>query len=250
MMNKQIKTAGLVVFMLMLVLAAVSCAPPSGTYQMSLENFSQSGGITVVGTGEASGKPDLARVSAGVETFAETVGEAVIANDATMQKIISTLEELGIDEKDIQTANYNLWAEENYENRETIVIRGYRVSNVVRVTVRDIEQVSDVIGAVTEAGANSIHGVSFEVDDTDKLEEDARKAAVEDAKARAEALAESSGVKLGEVISVTEVVGSTPYQRGFGGGDFAVAEEMAAGPSISPGQLSFVMQVQVTFAIE
>ena len=150
--------------------------------------------------------------------------------------------------EDIQTVNYSLWAEQIYGDRGPEGIAGYRVTNQVNATIRDIAKMGDVLAAVIDAGANSIHSVSFSVSDTAALEGEAREAAVADARQRAQSLAELAGVSLGDIQEISEVVGQPvfPLLGGGGGG----AAEQAAGPSISPGQLSHQVQVQVTFAIE
>ncbi len=234
------------VFLLVLgaaVLALVGCTAAAG----SVADTPAVGGseITVVGQGTAYGEPDQAQVNLGVETFAETVTEATSQNEATVQQIMAALADLGIPAEDIQTSNYSLWAEQIYGERGPEGIAGYRVTNTVTVTLRDIDQVGSVLGAVTEAGANSIYGISFSVADPAALQAEARAAAMDDARARAASLAELSGLTLGEVKIVSEVIGQ-PVPLGMGGGGFAVAEA-AADPSISPGQLSYQVQVQVTY---
>lgn len=236
----------LVVVLLLMGIALAACAPaPAQPAAAQVE--STTGGITVVGQGEAFGQPDQARVQIGVETFAEEVAEATAANETGVQSIMDALEELGIEDADIQTSNYNLWAEQPRGDEGGQGIAGYRVMNQVTVTIRDIDQVGAVIGAVTEAGANSIHGVSFSVADPAGLEADARADAIENAREKAQSLAELSGVELGEVISVSEVIGQpgVPMMEGFGGRDMVTD----SAPGISPGELSYGVQVQVTFAI-
>jgi uncharacterized protein YggE len=229
-----------------LLLTVVACSPNAGTPGQA-QSGSQ-GGITVVGTGEAFGAPDTAEVQLGADTFAPTVAEATSQNEALVEAIMAALAAQGIESKDIRTSNYSLWAEQVYGERGPEGIAGYRVSNLVTVTIRDINAVSGVIGAVTEAGANNIHGVSFRVADPAGLEDEARAAAITNARARAESLAELSGVTLGEIVTVSEVVTQPgiPLARGMGGG----AMEEAASASISAGELGYSIQVQVTFAIE
>lgn len=237
-----------VVMMMMLALIVAACSPAPAQPGAAQEPAAPAGGITVVGEGEAFGQPDEARVTMGVETFAETVAEATSANESNVQAIMDALREIGIEAADIQTSNYSLWAEQRYSENGPEGISGYRVVNQVTVVIRDIDQVGVVIGAVTEAGANSIHGISFSVADPAALEADARAAAVEDARVKAASLAELSGVELGEIVNVTEVVGqpALPYGLGSGG---ARDEAQTSAPGISPGELSYGVQVQVTFAI-
>jgi uncharacterized protein YggE len=206
--------------------------------------------ITVVGQGSVNIKPDIARVSVGVETSAETISEAVAENETNMEAILAALQEAGIDEKDIQTMNYSIqldYYQESLPRAEPSTGESqprYRVSNMVNVTIRNLDGVGDVLDAVIEAGANNIWGISFSLDDQSVAEADARADAIADAQARAEALAELSGIQLGPVMSISEVIGG-------GSVPMAVTVERAAagGSSISPGELEIGYQVQVVYFV-
>ena len=104
-----------------------------------------------------------------------------------------------------------------------------------------------MLAAVTEAGANAIYGVNFSVADPAALEAEARALAMQDAANRAASLAELGSVSLGEVVVISEVVGAPvmPY-----GGGYAMEQAASAAPGISPGQLSYQVQVQVTYSIQ
>jgi uncharacterized protein len=243
----KMKTTLLVLFLLGITAVLIACNPAANTATAAQAPLA-SGGITVVGQGEAFGTPDQANVQVGVEVFTPTVDEATAQNEAVIQQIMDSLTALGIAENDIQTTNYSLWAEQIYGDRGPEGIAGYRVTNQVNVTIRDINQVSDVLAAVTEAGANTIYGISFSVADPAALEEEARAAAMADARVRAESLAALAGVSLGDITIISEVVGQPVMPLGLGGG--MVMAEAAAGPSVSPGQLSYQVQVQVTYGIQ
>jgi len=204
--------------------------------------------IRVTGFGEAFGQPDQAQVTMGVETFATKVNDATSENEAVIAAILSALEEAGVASEDIQTSNYSLWAEQKYGDNGPEGIIGYRVTNQVTVVIRDIDNVGDVLVAVTAAGANSIYGVQFSVADPAALQVEAREKALEDARQRAESLAQLSGLILGNILAIDETVGQYPRpasQMGAGG----AADAMEASTSISPGQLSYQSQVQLTFEI-
>lgn len=239
----------LFISLLLLALLTVACAPYANQPGAAQVVDSQRS-ITVIGRGEAFGEPDQARVQIGVETFAESVAEATSGNEADVQAIMAALEGMEIAREDIQTSNYNLWAEQVYGERGPEGIAGYRVSNQVNVKIRDIEKVGQVIAAATEAGANNIHGVSFSVAEPGALEIEARQAAIDNARQKAGSLADLSGVELGEVVSVSEVIGQPGpvLERFAAGGADAVAETSV--PSIAPGELSYTVQIQVTFAIQ
>jgi uncharacterized protein len=208
-------------------------------------------GITVVGVGKASGAPDVANVNVGVETQAANVQQAVADNRAQMTKLLEALKALGIADKDISTSNYSVYTERQpvaapVERGSAEGALTYRVSNQVQVVVRDVAKLGEVLDKVVEAGANNIYGVSFSVAETSKLENDARAQAMTDARARAESLAKLAGVSLGEVVSVSEVIGGgpLPYAK-------SAAEGLGGGSTpIQPGSLDVNMSVQVTFAIK
>jgi uncharacterized protein YggE len=123
----------------------------------------------------------------------------------------------------------------------------YHVNNMVEVVIRDLEKVGPVLDAATAAGANNVGGVSFSIDETTAVEAKARELAVADAKKRAEALARLSGVALGPVVSVSEVVG-------FSGppGPMPMAARAAGSMDqtpVSPGELTYSAQLQVVYTI-
>jgi len=208
--------------------------------------------ITVVGQGKAGGVPDVAHINVGVETTGASAQEAVNANKQQMSALLEKLKGMGIPDKDIQTSNYSIYTEqppspmsaEGQVAGQAAPI--YHVSNQVNVTVRDTSKVGDVLDQAVSAGANSIYGVTFEVSDTTKLEAAAREKAIADAKARATSLAQLSGVSVGEVLAISEVVGGGPgplmVERvmGMGGG----------GTPIQPGEFQVSVSVQVSYAIQ
>ena len=202
--------------------------------------------ITAVGTGSASASPDVATAQIGVETQSASPEDATRENEERMKTVVEALTAAGIDMKDIQTAYYSLWAEQRYdpEKGQPTGEYIYHVSNSLSVKIRALSKVGAILSEAVEAGANNISGVSFSIEDTSALEMEAREKAVADAKARAESLAQLSGVELGEVVLVSEVIGGPVpivMERAMGGG---------GGVSIEPGQLEVSMKVQMSFAIQ
>ena len=242
-----------VLFVLVLGLALAACNGALPTQAAAVPGqqttATAGGGVTVVGQGTAYGQPDQATIVVGVETFAPTVQEATSQNQATLDNVMAALEAAGIAAEDIQTTNYSLYAEQIYGDRGPEGLAGYRVSNQVNVKIRDIAVVGDVLAAVTEAGANAIYGVNFSVADPAALEAEARALAMEDARKRAESLAELGGVTLGDVTVISEIVG-TPVYPLMGAGGYAMEQAASVAPGISPGQLSYQVQVQVTYGIQ
>lgn len=246
-MFAQKRNIGSVIILILLTASLVGCAANA---MASAAAEPGDGTITVVGRGQAFGQPDQAQAQVGVEIFADTVQQAANENEAIIQAIMKALEAQGIVAKDVQTTNYSLWAEQRYGDQGPEGIVGYRVSNQVNITLRDFSKIGEVLAAVIDAGANNIFGLSFSVADPAALEEEARAKAMSDASNRAAKLAELGQVELGEIKVISEVINQPPMpQPGFGGG-VAAAEAAAPVPSISPGQLSFDVQVQVTYRIK
>ena len=209
--------------------------------------------ITVVGHGSVRLEPDVARVSIGLETMGESVSEAVEANGAKMDAILAALEGAGIAQEDIQTTNYSVQVDRSPEQLPRAGGTGsdepqprYRVSNMVNVTIRDLDKVSETLDAVIEAGANNIWGVSFSLEDSTDAQAGARARAVEDAQARAESLAELGGVELGPVMSMSEIIGGGAVPMPVMAAERAMG---GAGP-ISPGEVEVSYQLQVSYFIE
>ena len=206
--------------------------------------------ITVVGEGVVNVEPNVARTNIGVEVVRSSVEEAVTENSRIVDALLATLLELGIEEKDIQTSNFNVYAERfgmgGPVSEEEVQ---YRVSNTVTVIIRDLERVGEVIDASIKAGANNIFGIEFLLDDATAARSEARKLAVEAAQANAEELAALTGVQVGRILSISEVVGGaggfynnsiSSFQLGLGGADRT---------PIQLGQLRLTMQLQITYEL-
>ncbi|MCJ7491489.1 MAG: SIMPL domain-containing protein [Dehalococcoidia bacterium] len=207
-------------------------------------------GITVSGEGKATGQPDIAILSLGISTLRPTVAEARNEAASTMQKVIDSVKGNGVAEKDIQSAQYSIYPEYDYSIVASQKLLGYRITNTVTIKVRDIDKTSDVLDGATAAGGDltQVQGISFTIDEPDALRDQAREDAVKDAKARAQRLADTAGVKLGDPISITEgsVSSPVPMRDALLGG---AAEANTATP-IQPGEMDIDLTVQVVFAIE
>lgn len=211
--------------------------------------------ITVVGEGRVRIQPDIAQINIGIEVVGETVKEASGQGAETMTAVMNALKEGGVEEKDMQTSGYSVWVERPYGSEGPIMDQApiYHVNNTVNVTIRDLDTVGTILDAAIEAGANNIYGVTFSIADPKPLQTEAREKAVADALAKAEELAGLNQVQLGEVVSVSEVIGGGPsgYYPGFARVPVA-PEGMGGGGGgpISPGELEMAAQLQVTYAIE
>jgi uncharacterized protein len=205
--------------------------------------------LVVNGTGEASARPDLAVISAGVVVQAETASAALAENTRAMNAVLEQLRGSGLPAEDVQTSQFSVTPlfDDRRPDPQTPVpprIVGYQVSNQVTARVRDLDRLGAILDALVTAGANSITGPWFEIADPEQLQGQARDVAVADAIARAGRYAAAASVRLGEVISIEEsglYAPPRPMMR---------AEAMAADVPIAPGETEVSASVTMTFAIE
>lgn len=203
--------------------------------------------IVVSGEGSVSVRPDYAQVRSGVTTRAKTVKEAVDANSKLMAAVIAALKDAGIADRDIQTSRFSIqpvYAPQ--EPRTEPRLTGYSVSNQVTVTIREIGKVGDVLDRAIAAGATDAGNIAFLVSDPSKALDQAREAAVADARRKAEVYARASGIKLGRVEWITEDSGFAPPvpMRAQGG-----SAAMAAPVPIASGEDTLRVRVTVGFDV-
>lgn len=206
--------------------------------------------LSVGGSGIAYLAPDIAYVNIGVQTENQDAADAVSENNARSQRVSDAIQELGVDEQDIRTTNFSIYPRTEYDpdGRPTGAIT-YVVNNTVFVTVRDLDIIGDLLNTAVAAGANSINGIQFDVEDKTAALSAARESAMENARIIAEELAEAAGVTLGEVQTITTQSGDVPvpvYMEGRGGGEALMADSAP----ISPGQMSITVRVNVVYQIQ
>ncbi len=202
--------------------------------------------MSVNGTGRVTVVPDIATINIGVRTEAEEVTEALNGNTEKANAIASALKEKGVAEEDIQTSNFNIYPSDRYDPMTgEITGRYFVVENTVVVIVRDLPSLGEVLSTVVGAGANNIYGISFDVDDRETAVAEARKLAIQDAKAKAETIAADAGVELGDLLNINVSSGSVPitYYDAKGG---AYAESSVP---IAAGTLSIIMECNLTYEL-
>lgn len=161
--------------------------------------------ITVSASGQVSAEPDMANVSSGVVTEANTAREALTKNTAAMKKLIAGLKTAGVEAKDIQTTSFNVNpVYSNPRDGKSPEITGYQVNNQVTIRARNLDKLGDILDGMVTLGANQMNGLSFEVSKAETLKDDARKEAVANARRRAELIATAAGAALGEVQTISE----------------------------------------------
>lgn len=207
--------------------------------------------ISVTGEGRVSAVPDIASLSFGVQTGRQQTAQIAmekLTND--MNAVIDAVKEVGIEMNDIRTESLNLRPAFDWKSGEQIP-RGFEANQSLRVKVRDLEKIGEVLSAATAAGANQAGGVSFTIDDPEELQAQAREEAITNAKEKAHELASQIGVTLGKLKRFNEGGALTPqpmYERammsdiGYGGG--------GDGPVPMPaGEQEVIMNVTLQYEI-
>lgn len=202
--------------------------------------------VVVGGSAEVEAVPDLATITGGVETQAATAAEALAANATAMEAVLRSLAGLGVEARDLQTSQLGIepvWAEP-VESRAAPEVTAYRASNLVTLRLRDVGLLGAAVDAMTKAGANRLHGISFALSDPRPALDAARERAVADARARAELYARAAGVTLGPVLEVREVVD----QRG----PVMMRAEALSGsaPPVQAGAVAVTAEIEMVFALE
>jgi uncharacterized protein YggE len=237
------KTKSLIVFAVMILALLLSACGTAAVNPQAVRTLS------VSGSGQANLAPDIAYIYVGVHTENPTAAEGVAENNTQTQAVIQAIKDFGIDEKDIRTINFSIYPQDKFDPQSGTPTgeKTYVVDNTVYVTVRDLAKLGDLLDTVVQAGANTVNSVQFDVADKAEALKQARADAVKDAEAQAKSLAEAAGLTLGEIQSIS-FVDNQPIFDGKGGGG-AMAAEAAAIP-IQPGQLTFTVNVNISYALK
>lgn len=198
-------------------------------------------GITVTGTGSVTAVPDVADWSFGVQADAGSAAEALRTASASARRIVDAVRGAGVERRDIRTEQVSVYPRMSADGQ---TVEGFSASSSVSVVVRDIGRSGDVVDGAVTAGANQVSGPSLRVSDDLSRYTAALDAAFDDARARAEAIAERAGVSLGAPLAIVE-------GGGFGGGPVPLMERAAADAAvqIEPGSQQVTATLTVTFAI-
>lgn len=205
-------------------------------------------GITVTGTGEAAAPPDMATVDLGIEVAASSVADARERAAQAAARLIASVKANGVADRDIQTRAIAVQPQYDYSRSGPPVITGYTVQNVLTVRVRDLDRLGRVIDdALAAAGdAARLNSLQLGFSKQDDLLETARKNAVTDARRRAETFAAAAGVRVGDVLAITEIAAAGPVPLGLPAGRSAAD---TATP-VEVGESTVTVTVSVRFAIE
>jgi len=205
--------------------------------------------ISVSGIGEVKSKPDMAVISSGVVSEAPTARDALAKNNTAMSAVIDALKKAGIAEEDIQTSNFQVspqYPPTQPNQREAPRISGYQVSNDVTARVKNLSKLGAILDALVQVGANQISGISFDIAEPKPLQNEARKLAVADARARAEIYAAAAGVGLGRVLQISETDGVTMPQPMYR----AQMAKLSWPVPIAAGQQTLTANIAIIFELQ
>ncbi|MBA3471516.1 MAG: SIMPL domain-containing protein [Herpetosiphonaceae bacterium] len=243
-MNTRITFMGWAIALVAVVALGVALVMPRASAAQNPTTDSRKR-ITVVGHGEIKITPDVAQVTIGVQSEGQDAATALADNNAKMQALIDAIKNAGIAETDIQTVGFSIYPTYNYDSPSP-QITGYQVSNAVNVKVA-IAGAGDLLDKVVAVGANNVANIAFEVSNPAQALAEARQAAMNDAKLRADQFAGASNATVGQVLVISELVSQAPV--------FPVMERAAdmgaAGNAvpIQPGQQIQAIDIQVTFEL-
>jgi uncharacterized protein YggE len=228
------------------LVVATLIAPAGGARPVAAASGTTEHTIAVNGTGTVTVKPDIADVRLGVSIQKPTVKEAQAAAAAAMASAVAAIRKTGVANDDIQTTTVSLNPVYDYPQGGGQKLVGYQFTNQVAVTVRDLSKVADVIDGAIAAGANTVDGVTFRVNDPVAAESQARTAAMADAKARATALATAAGIRITGVAQITETSAPVPVPVPMAG----MAKDSLVATPISTGTSDVVVTVAVSYTID
>ncbi len=207
--------------------------------------------LVVTGTGMIQMTPDIAYINIGVHTEKPTAADAVTENNTQTQQVVDAIKAAGVDPKDIQTTNFSIYPNTQYDpqtNQRTGTT--YVVDNTVNVTVRKLDQLGDMLDAAVNSGANNVNSIQFDVFDKSSYLKQARTQAVKDAQTQAQQLASDSGVTLGDIQTLSFINNiPMPVMDTFGKGGAAPMAASVAVP-IQSGQMTLTVTVDITYEIK
>ncbi|MFZ6030141.1 MAG: SIMPL domain-containing protein [Chloroflexota bacterium] len=244
-MRKNIRSLTLVLSVALLAVLLMAVAAPKAVAQVDDTTDGPTRTLYVSGSGQVSVQPDTVIVRIGVQTEAESAAAALDQNNEQMQGLVRLLRDRGVASADIQTQNVSLYPryEDSGRDNRSQTLAGYTVTNIVEARLRQIDSVGEVLDAAIAAGGNRIESIRFDVSNPEQYLDAAREAAWDDAQAKAEQLAELSGVTLGSVLSLSEAtMGPQPYVERQLMTDAAVP--------IEPGTQTISVSLQVSWLLE
>lgn len=201
----------------------------------------------VSGEGKATTKPDVALVNIDISATGTTVKQVQEQINSVTSQVASKVKNLGVEENDIQTTNYNIQPSYDYKENSP-KITGFTASSTLQIKVHEIDKINNVIDESTSAGANQIGSISFDVSDKTKVEDEARTKAVAQARKKAEEAAKIAGFELGKIINYSENFGGSPRPIPLQM-SAATLDEKSLQTKVEPGSSEIIVNVTLSYSI-
>jgi len=203
--------------------------------------------LDINASGEVTRVPDVAIISAGVQTLQPTATAAIEENAARMERVRAALKRAGIEDRDIQTSSINLNPEYRYDQNQPPHLTGYRATNTVNVKFRDLKRTGAILDALVAEGANTINGPNLTIDKPESALDEARTKAIANGRARADLYARALGMRVVRLLSVSESGGyAVPPPMPM----VMMAERSDASSKIDPGTQQLQVSVSMSFQLQ
>jgi hypothetical protein len=214
--------------------------------------------VQVSGAAAINVTPDRVLIQLGIESNGTTPEAAEADNTATIKNITQAVGQLDVADKDIATDYY--WIHPVYDYDPMIIV-GYRIDNIVAITVKDVNKTNDILIAALRAGANEVLNVQFYTSELRRYRDEARTLAMKAATEKAQLLADAGGTQAGCVLNISENTWSYYNGSWWGGRDRAmwtqnVVQNAATDQPIpdetpiSVGQIVVKAEVSASFSLE
>jgi uncharacterized protein YggE len=229
-------------------LGALTLSAPASAQQASITQTIAGTRLDINAVGEVTRVPDIAIITAGVQTRSTTAKGALQEAANRMARVRAALTRAGVADRDIQTTNVNLNPDYVYEQNKSPRLTGYNASNQLTVRFRDIARAGDILDALVAEGANSINGPTLTIDKPAAALDEARSLAISSGRARAELYARSLGMRVVRVVALSESGGSYPAPPPMP--MMVRAQAADASTEIDPGEQKLQVNIAMTFELQ
>ena len=235
--------------LLALVLAARGPAVAATLPSVIAPNTGMSQGILTVGDATVKVKPDVALLGMGATAQADTAERAQALVAQRIDKILAQAKALGFADKDVKTVGYNISPQYAYDQGKAPRIPGYQAMQMLQLTLRQVDQAGTALDKLVQNDGATNASVTFSLDDPKAAQAEARKLAITDARSKADAMAQTAGVRVGRILAISDLSAQPiPYAR-LDQGQAPIAAPAPAS-QVPTGELQVVVHVQVQFEIQ
>ena len=218
--------------------------------------------ISVAGKGESISVPNVATFSFSVTETSKDVTDAQTKATTKINNALKALKDGGVEDKDIKTASYTINPHYEYTQSACVngycpggksVLTGYDVSQTIEVKVRDLKKAGALFATIGSLNVQNVNGLTFSIDNIDTIKAEARQLAIENAKQKAQALAQQLGVK---IVRITSFYDQSDEPNYYGRDMMAMNESFVkavtssqSAPEIPAGEQKITSRVSITYEI-